>query len=368
MDTGAPLVPNEVRLRSLFENSPELILFQDTAGLILDANPAFLDLVGETKEQVLNRPFADFLPVDIRPLFAQKLREAVAGHTVRFDMYTAPGHSETRHWDVMKLPLRKHGQILGVHMLARDITEKTRTQEELFAQNQDLQQFTYIVSHNLRAPLANALGLADLLGQEAPGSPDFEQTRTLLQHNLHQLDLVLRDMNTILSLRDKQDLARPEPVALRALVEQVVSSLQDVLDECGGRVELRMPADLQVLAQRTYLYSIFFNLLSNAIKYRAAQRALRIVVTATRNEAGETTLAVADNGSGFDQAQAGDKVFKLYQRFHPQHAGRGVGLYLVKTHVESLGGRIEVASQVDKGARFTILLPAPPPSPATAPA
>lgn len=362
MDTGAPLVPTEVRLRSLFENSPELILFQDTAGIILDANPAFLALVGEPKEQVLNRPFADFLPADVRPLFAQKLREAVAGQIVRFDMYTHPGHSAIRHWDVVKLPLREAGQVLGVHMLARDITEKKRTQEELFAQNQDLQQFTYIVSHNLRAPLANALGLADLLGQETAGSPDFEQMRTLLLHNLHQLDLVLRDMNTILSIRDKQGLAKPEPVALRALVEQVVHSLQDVLDECGGTVELRLPAELHVAAQRAYLYSIFFNLLSNAVKYRAAQRPLRIVVTATRGAAGETTLEVSDNGSGFDQAQAGDRVFKLYQRFHPQHSGRGVGLYLAKTHVESLGGRIDVASQVDKGARFTILLPAPPPT------
>lgn len=366
MDTGAPLVPNEERLRSLFENSPELILFQDKAGIILDANPAFLALVGEPKERVLNRPFADFLPVAIRPLFDEKLQEAAAGHTVRFDMYTAPGQSETRHWDVVKMPLWAEGQVLGVHMLARDITEKTRTQEELTAQNKDLQQFTYIVSHNLRAPLANALGLAEMLGQEKAGSPEFEQARTFLQHNLHQLDLVLRDMNTILSIRDKQGVTVPESVALLPLVEQVVGSLQDVLDECDGSVELRIPADLHVLAQRAYLYSIFFNLLSNALKYRAAQRPLRVVVTAMRGAAGEITLEVADNGSGFDQAQAGDNVFKLYQRFHPQHSGRGVGLYLVKTHVESLGGRIEVASRVDEGARFTILLPAPPATPPTA--
>jgi PAS domain S-box-containing protein len=365
MPTDAPLVTNEVRFRSLFENSPELMLFQDKAGIILDANPAFLALVGETKERVLNRTFAEFLPEDVRPLFAQKLREALTGHTVRFDMYTAPGHSATRHWDVVKIPLQADGQILGVHMVARDITEKTRTQADLFAQNQDLQQFTYLVSHNLRAPLANALGLAELLGQETADSPEFEQTRTLLQHNLHQLDLVLRDMTTILSIRDKQDLTTPEQVALSALVAQVVHSLQDVLDACGGTVELRIPAGLHVPAQRAYLYSIFFNLLSNAVKYRAAQRPLRVVVTATRDAAGNTTLEVADNGSGFDQAQAGDNVFKLYQRFHPQQPGRGVGLYLVKTHVESLGGRIEVASQVAEGTRFTILLPATPTPAAT---
>jgi len=365
MDTDTSFITNEVRLRSLFEHSPELILFQDRAGIILDANPAFLALVEKPKEQVLNRPFADFLPAAVRPLFDQKLREALTGHTVRFDMYTHPGHSAARHWDVMKIPLQEHGRVLGVHMVARDITEKTRTQEELFAQNQDLQQFTYIVSHNLRAPLSNALGLVDLLDQEAAGSAEFEQTRAFLQQNLHQLDLVLRDMNAILSVRDRQGLATPEPVALLALAEQVVHSLQDVLTACGGTVQLHIPAELQVPAQRAYLHSIFFNLLSNAIKYRAALRPLRVVVTATRDAAGSTTLEVADNGSGFDQAQAGDNVFRLYQRFHPQQSGRGVGLYLVKTHVESLGGRVEVASQVDKGTRFTILLPAAPIHPAT---
>jgi PAS domain S-box-containing protein len=359
MDTGAPIATSEVRFRSLFENSPEIMLYQNEAGVILDANPAFLALVKEPKERVLNHRYTDLLPVDIRDLFDEKLREAFTGRTVRFDMYASQGKSEPRHWDVVKIPLEENGRVVGVHMVARDISEKTRTQEELFAQNQDLQQFTYIVSHNLRAPLANALGLVEILGQEAADTPEFEQARTFLQHNLHQLDLVLRDMNTILTIRDKQDLTAPEQVELPALVQQVINSLQDVLDECGGTVQVDIAPGLHLPANRAYLYSIFFNLLSNAIKYRAQQRPLRVTITATRHPAGDTTLAVADNGSGFDLEQAGTNVFKLYQRFHPQQPGRGVGLYLVKTHVESMGGRIEVASQVGEGTRFTILLPAP---------
>jgi signal transduction histidine kinase len=243
--------------------------------------------------------------------------------------------------------------------VARDISEKTRTQEELFAQNQDLQQFTYIVSHNLRAPLANALGLVEMLGQEAADTPEFEQTRTFLEHNLHQLDQVLRDINTILTIRDKQNLTALEQVELPTLVQQVVASLQDVLDECDGTVQIDIAAGLHLAANRAYLYSIFFNLLSNSIKYRAAQRPLRVTIAATRGAAGDTTLTVADNGSGFDQEQAGTNVFKLYQRFHPQQPGRGVGLYLVKTHVESMGGHIEVASRVNEGARFSLFLPPP---------
>lgn len=356
MPTRTPIAASEVRFRSLFEHTPELILYQNEEGTILDANPAFLTLMEQTKEQVLGRSYYDFLPPDVQPLFKQKLQEAFAGHSVRFDMYTSQGPSATRHWDVVKVPLVEHEHVVGVHMIARDITDKTKAQEEIFSQNQDLQQFAYIVSHNLRAPLANALGLMELLGTEEPGSPYFAQTHSYLQQNLQQLDQVLGDMNTILSIRDKQGLAAPTAVPLADVVQQVVRSLEAVLAQVGGLIEVAIPVDLYVRVERAYLYSVFFNLLSNAIKYRAEDRPLRVSVTATR-AAAETHVVVADNGIGFDQAQAGDDVFRLYKRFHPTHPGRGVGLYLVKTHVASMGGHIAVTSRVGEGTQFTLVLP-----------
>ncbi|WP_166647992.1 PAS domain-containing protein [Hymenobacter sp. UV11] len=346
-----------IRFRALFENTPELILYQNEASIILDANPAFLALVEKPKEEVLHHNYADFLPPDVQPIFQEKLREAFTGHTVRFEVYTAQGKSAPRHWDVVKVPLIEQGKVIGVHMVARDITEKAQAQEEIFVQNRDLQQFTYIVAHNLRAPLASALGLVDLLGTEEPGSAYFEETRTYLEASLHQLDLVLRDMNTILSVRDKLGLAESEAVPLAEVAHQVVQNLREVLAQCGGTVRIDIPADLRVGANRAYLYSIFFNLLSNAIKYRADERPLHVAITATGGGAQETAIVAADNGSGFDQELAGDDVFKLYKRFHIDRPGRGVGLYLIKTHVESMGGRITVHSKVGEGTRFSILLP-----------
>jgi PAS domain S-box-containing protein len=354
MSSLTSIAASEVRFRSLFENTPELILYQNKEGIILDANPAFLNLVAQCKEQVIGRQYHEFLPPEVRPLFMQKLQETFAGNTVRFDMHTSQGASPTRHWDVMKIPLWEDEKIVGVHMVARDVTEKTKSQEEIFAQNKELQQFTYIVSHNLRAPLANALGLVELLGTEAPGSPYFNQMQAHLLQNLQQLDLVLRDMNTILTIRDKQGLEEPEAVPVAEVVQQVLDILADVLAPAGGVVEVAIPAGFEVKANRAYLHSIFLNLLSNAIKYRA-DRPLRVVITATT--APHKQIVVADNGSGFDQVRAGTDVFKLYKRFHPSHSGRGVGLYLVKTHVESMGGRIAVSSQPGQGTRFTISLP-----------
>ncbi|HEX8326052.1 MAG TPA: PAS domain-containing protein [Hymenobacter sp.] len=139
MASTFPIAPNEVRFQSLLDNSPELILYQNEEGIILDANPAFLTLVGLPKDQVLHRNYYEFLPLDVRELFREKLREAFAtGKPVRFDLYASQGNSAPRHWDVVKVPLLEHGRVVGVHMLARDITEKVKSQEAMFTQNRDL--------------------------------------------------------------------------------------------------------------------------------------------------------------------------------------------------------------------------------------
>jgi PAS domain S-box-containing protein len=358
MDARPLIATKEVRFQSLFENSPELIVYQNVAGIILDANPAFLALVEQSKQQVLYRNYHDFLPLEVQTLFRKKLHEAfTTGQPVRFDMFAAQGPSAPRHWDVVKVPLVENGQVVGVHMLARDITEKVRSQEEMFVQNRDLQQFTYIVSHNLRAPLANAMGLVELLGTEQAESPYFVQTHTHLKTSLYNLDQVLRDVNTILAIRDQRGLEAPEQLVLAEVVHQVVQSLQEALDQVKGTFDVHIPPTFRVHTNRAYLHSIFFNLLSNALKYRAEERPLHLVVTATGEPTGAKTIVVADNGLGFDQERAGANLFQLYQRFHPQHAGRGVGLYLVKTQVQSMGGRIEAYSRIGEGTRFSIFLP-----------
>ena len=95
-------------------------------------------------------------------------------------------------------------------------------------------------------------------------------------------------------------------------------------------------------------------MLSNAIKYRADDRPLRVDIEATTDAAQFTTITVRDNGRGFDLTTAGDAVFQLYRRFHPDQNGRGIGLFLVKSHVESMGGRVSVESQEGVGTQFLV--------------
>jgi hypothetical protein len=111
-----------------------------------------------------------------------------------------------------------------------------------------------------------------------------------------------------------------------------------------------------VYSVRAMVQNIFYNLLSNALRYCSPDRPLQIAVTAVKKD-GNTVLTFSDNGLGLDMSLHGRDLFKLYKRFHTHVNGKGLGLYLVKTQVESLGGTIEAASELNKGTTFTVVLP-----------
>jgi signal transduction histidine kinase len=287
--------------------------------------------------------------------FYQQYHRAMAsGKAVHFEAY----YAKRELWfEVKAFPSPE-----GLSVYFSDVTSRHEAQAsqerlsaDLYRHNQDLQQFTYLVSHNLRAPLANAIGLAQLLtvvGQEQTTLLDHLQT------SLHQLDSVLQDMNTILTVRDKQEgTEQAEQVVLATVLSQVVQDLQEPLEQAGGQIVHNLMGDLYAHGNRAYIYSIFSNLLSNAIKYRSQHRPLAVTISGTPHEERGTLLTFSDNGSGFDQEKAGTDIFKLYKRFHAAPSGRGMGLYLVKAHVQSMGGYVEVRSQVDVGTEFSLYLP-----------
>lgn len=327
--------------------------FEALFGHMLEKNASNLDL------------WAEFIHPDDSPRTVYSLLQAVETPHVRYWQGEYRFRRADDSWAtvfdrgyVLRDPA---GQPLRMIGAMQDISERKEAEErqrkmaqEVFKQNADLQQFTYIVSHNLRAPLANALGFADLLLRTGKDTEIFDTSLQNLHTSLRELDAVLSDVNTVLSVRDKQEVPRWELVQLADVCERVAQSLVYSLREAEATIACRIPAGLRVSGNRAYFHSIFYNLFSNAIKYRSDDRPLEVIVTGETAPGKGSTITVSDNGSGFDTARAGADVFQLYKRFHAVKRGRGVGLFLVKSHVESMGGTVFVESQVNVGTRFIL--------------
>jgi PAS domain S-box-containing protein len=260
--------------------------------------------------------------------------------------------------------LNEEGEITKFVSIQTDITERKEAEEsqlqmtnDLFKQNKDLQQFTYIVSHNLRSPVASIMGLADLLTTTVEKDPEtFNVSLRYLKRTADQLDTVLRDLNQILSIRNKKAATVNEKVELLPVCQQVIKTLEEPLNECGGKVFIKIEEGISVNGNKAYLYSIFYNLLSNSIKYRSPERSLEVNIKCYSNNDTGVVISFSDNGLGFDMDRVGDNIFKLYKRFHTNFEGKGIGLYLVKTQVEAMDGQIEVNSRVNVGTTFLIYL------------
>ncbi|RNI30278.1 PAS domain S-box protein [Rufibacter immobilis] len=226
--------------------------------------------------------------------------------------------------------------------------------EELKQNNSDLKQFSYITSHNLRAPLANLLGIIRLLNPEAI-SDDMNRT---LVHKFKEATLklssTLEDLLDVLLIRNHSGL-KAEQVSIGNSLQKVLLSVDDQIRESNATVRTDFSAGETVYANPSYLYSILLNLFSNALKYRSPERLLQIQLT-TKATAGFIELRFSDNGLGIDLRRFGERIFGLYQRFHKYENSKGMGLFMTQAQVKAMGGSIAVESNVGEGTTFIIQL------------
>jgi signal transduction histidine kinase/streptogramin lyase len=224
---------------------------------------------------------------------------------------------------------------------------------ELTVQNEQLEQFAFIASHNLRGPVARMLGLGRLVGSGAIANHEKEYVLDSLVESTKELDMVVRDLAHILDIRNTPQQITPTNLGKElALAEHTLAA--EIAD--AGAVVMADFTQLETVdAVRPYVQSMFLNLLDNAIKYRDPDRPL--VVRVTAQVVGKfARISFADNGLGIDMERDGGKLFNLYARFHFQVKGKGMGLFLVKTQLEAMGGRIEAESTLGKETTFNLYL------------
>lgn len=230
--------------------------------------------------------------------------------------------------------------------------ERHQITKDLVQRNKTLEQFAHIVSHNLRAPVANILGLSNLIKLSEGNADTQRQCIDGLTLSAKRLDEIILDLNKILQVKQGMS-EEKDMIHLDTLVSNIKDSIQMIIEQENVTIITDFNEITQLYTIKNYLHSIFFNLISNSIKYR--RHSVRPVIEiSSRTENGKTLLAFKDNCMGIDLEKHGHNLFGLYKRFHHNVEGKGMGMYMVKTQVESLGGKIGIKSKVDQGTEITV--------------
>lgn len=262
----------------------------------------------------------------------------------------------TNQWE-FRLLLDGQGNPVEFLCIGHDVTALVEKQQLLEnqlmtirQQNGRLQNFTHIISHNIRSHVANLTGIIDLTDMD--DEHDRRQSFGLMKSTVASLDETLGHLNEIISIQSGTDLPIV-PVNVRETVDRVVQSIRFLISDSSAAIRCDFDGHERLCVNHAYFESILLNLITNAIKYRAPGRAPEIII-GLHDKAGWRVLSVRDNGLGLDLEKYGHKVFGLYKTFHGNPDAKGMGLFITKAQVEAMGATIAVESELNKGTTFKI--------------
>lgn len=357
------LQKSEANLKTIFNTTNVSYVFTDKEFRIVSFNKnAAISYKKEYNAKLQEgKNLIEYLPYEKRELARRRYEWALKGEKINYEINFSLPDSNLLWYNVNIFPvLDEAGNALGLIIATEDITERKLTElergkmtEDIFQRNQDLEQFANIISHSLRSPVANIIGLANLiLETDNLNKKDHEKLINGLALSTKKLDEVIIDLNYILELRQEIN-EKKQMITFSDIVNDVTASIRDMIMGKDIIIETDFKAIAGIFTVKSYLYSIFYNLISNSIKYRKSYGAACIKISSAMAEEG-VVITFEDNGLGIDLKMHGNKIFGLYKKFHNHMEGKGMGLYMVKTQVEILGGKINVESEVDRGSVFQL--------------
>jgi PAS domain S-box-containing protein len=342
-----------------FNFAHDLLCVGTVDGFFVDVNIEFQKVLGYSREELLSKPFVEFVHPEDRAETARVMDQLRSGHDLaRFQNRYRCRNGTYRYFDwTCPAPL------IGEHVLysaARDITdlvqidrERLRLNDELTRSNADLEQFAYVASHDLQEPLRAVAGCVQIIQKRFKGKLDSSADELIG----HAVDGATRMQNLIGDLLEYSRISRKGGAFvhtdLNVALEQALKNLEISLHETDALVTHdSLPT---VVADRGQMTRLFQNLLSNALKFRGASKPIIHVSAEHKDKAWR--VSVRDNGIGI-QKEYLERVFILFQRLHTrtEYPGTGIGLAICKRIVERHDGRITVESEPGVGSTFSFTL------------
>ncbi len=343
-----------------------IVSIADIKGRIIYANDLFCEISKFTRDELIGKNHRIINSGTHSKEFFKDLWDTISAGKIWNGEIQNKAKDGSYYWvDTTVSPIfNNKNKVVQYLSIRRLITERKQLEQEKEKLNSDLthrynelMQFNYIVSHNLRAPVANMIGLARMLSED--GEIQEGNAKALVDYiskSVLTLDVVIKDLSQILSARSPIH-EKIEEVVLPDIIKSVEDNLENQIVGSGTRFVIDINKNAAVFKSiKSYIQSIFYNLISNAIKYRNDATNPIIVIKAKKINK-HLLITFTDNGIGMDLDKVGGHLFGLYKKFNFDKEGRGLGLHMTKTQVESLGGTINVFSREGLGTTFVIKFP-----------
>ncbi len=329
-------------------------------GIIIDANYGLSKLTGYSLDELIGMNGVNLVAPEYRDLVIERITK---GYSEPYDVMGLGKDGTKFHMEVRGKSFQSEGKMLRVTEF-RDITERKRAEEKIREQNSklsaiaqslrkkndQLEEFTQIVSHNLRSPVGNISALLDHY-EKANSEQEKRELIQYMKASSESLLTTMLELNEILKVSQTGPLETVE-LDFDQVLEKIIMMLHTNIVSQKAVIETDF-RERKVVFSPLYMESILLNLLSNALKYASPKRS-PVIRLKTFAEDGVIFLQVEDNGLGIDLNKFSHQMFKLRKTFHQHQDSRGVGLFMVKNQVEAMGGEISVVSEVEKGSTFTI--------------
>ncbi|MDI1338881.1 PAS domain S-box protein [Polaromonas sp.] len=359
VERTAALTRQEALFRALAEQAPQIIWNVDVDGKVTYLNRKWYELMGgEPADWMGYKWTAVVHPDDLADMSAKwkMSRQSRTSYVGMRRLRAADGTYHTMSYRGSPV-LDDAGAVLFWVGIDADVTEIKDIETALRLSNQELEAFSYSVSHDLRSPLNTVDGFSRLLAKQLnAGSPNEK-----IQHYLSRIHAGVAQMGRL--IEDLLSLAQVSRMQLRHETVDLSAMAREIAEECQGRnpervASMNIEPGLQAQGDGRLIHVVMENLLGNAWKFSSGRSRTEIRVGRTTDAAGLPVFFVQDNGAGFDMAYA-DKLFNTFQRLHAvtEFPGTGVGLATVSRVISRHGGRVWAQAEPGKGATFFFTLP-----------
>ncbi|HEY2583091.1 MAG TPA: PAS domain S-box protein [Mucilaginibacter sp.] len=357
---------SEANLQTIFENTDVAYVLCNADQKIVSFNSKAdeLSILQFNKKLKVGNSAFGYFPKHKIPNLKEAIQKVANNEMVSYETSYAVKDGTVKWYEVRWVGVaNEKKEHIGFILAFKDNTERKiaelereKMNADLVQRNTDLEQFTYIVSHNFRAPVANILGLTNMLNNFDLDVNESQDVKSALTASINNLDQIIMDMNHILQVSSRVN-DKTEVVMFKPLVEEINLSLSNLIQTENVTISFNFDAANSFTTIKSYMHSIFYNLILNGIKYKRMGVNPVISIT-TRKSYDKLEIIFKDNGKGIEEKHMKD-LFGLYKRFDNSVEGKGLGLFMVKMQVENLGGKVSLQSRPGHGTSFKLEFPDP---------